>query len=155
MSPSSQNLCAFQPPLLNTNNLTCQLQNVSRIYWGAAERKSEWQGRDEGAKCSKGGADEHLQGSGLSWGHGPVAAVGHGEGWGTSTGVSIMSASECCPQSGYQESIENCKTHPPNGEETFLGLAPHPIFVLKNHARVVRTQQILSMTVISLWYPKF
>lgn len=106
MSPSSQNLSAFQPPLLNTN-ITCQLQNVRRMYWGAAERKSKRQGRDEGAKCSKGGAGEHLQGLGLSWGHGPFAAVGHGEGWGTSTGVSNGSASGCCPQPGasfHQES---------------------------------------------------
>lgn len=110
MSPSSQSLSAFQPPLLNTNILTCQLQNVRRIYRGTAGRKSKWQGRDERAKCSKGGAGEHLQGSDFSWGHGLFVAVGHGKGWGTSIGASIRSASECCPQPGYQE---NCKTHLP------------------------------------------
>lgn len=62
MSPSSQSLSAFQPPLSNTNSLTCQLQNVTRIYWGRAGRKSKWHGRDEGAKCSKEDAGEHLQG---------------------------------------------------------------------------------------------
>lgn len=43
-----------------------------------------------------------------------------------------------------------------NGEETFLVLAPHPIFVLKNHARKARRQQIpsISMTAIRLQYPK-
>lgn len=97
---------------------------------------------------------EHLQESDLSLGHGPFVAVGHGMGWCTSTPVSIrMLPTTWSPRKQKKTVKPTCLG---KGEETFLGLTPHPIFVLKNHAKVVRTQQILSisMTAISLQYPK-